>query len=65
MPDPKDNAKATGDLHQPDLDDLARRTRDGRPVAEDSDNAAEEIERQQGGDRAGMDNKSDGNSGRS
>lgn len=36
-PDAKAAAKGSGDVHQPDLDDRARRTLDGRPVAVDSD----------------------------
>jgi hypothetical protein len=36
-PDPKGAAKGSGDVHQPDLDELAGRNRDGRPVAVDSD----------------------------
>ena len=36
-PDPKGAAKGSGDVHQPDLDDLARRTLDGQPVAVDAD----------------------------
>jgi len=39
MPNPRDNAKASGDVHAPDVEDLGRRSRDGRPVAEDSDPA--------------------------
>ena len=36
-PDAKGAAKGSGDVHPPDLEDLARRTLDGRPVAVDSD----------------------------
>ena len=45
MPDPKDNAKASGDIHQPDLDDLASRNTSGQPVAEDSDAAEDRARR--------------------
>jgi hypothetical protein len=34
MPDPKDNAKATGDLHPPETEDAARQRPRGQPAAE-------------------------------
>jgi len=36
-PESKAATKGSGDVHQPDLDDLAARSRDGRPVAVDAD----------------------------
>jgi hypothetical protein len=42
-PDPKGAAKGSGDVHQPDMDDLAGRSRDGRPVAVDSDEGIEDA----------------------
>ena len=37
MPDPKDNAKATGDVHPPEVEDGAAGGRTGRPAAEGAD----------------------------
>ena len=39
MPSPNDNAKASGDVHPPDVEDLGRRNLDGRPAAGDPDSA--------------------------
>lgn len=38
MPDPKNNAKATGDTHPPEVEDDDGGTTAGRPEAEGSDN---------------------------
>jgi hypothetical protein len=46
MPDPKDNAKASGDVHLPEVEDQGRRSSGGRPVAEDVDPAAAERSQQ-------------------
>lgn len=40
MPDPKDNAKATGDVHPPEVEDRAAGGRTGRPAAEGADGEA-------------------------
>ena len=37
MPDPKDNAKASGDVHPPEVEDRARDPAGTRPAAEGSD----------------------------
>ena len=55
MPNPTDNVKGTGDVHQPDLDDKARSSSSGRPVAEDADEAQRDEGRAgQGENQAGF-----------
>jgi len=55
MPNPNDNVKGTGDVHQPDLDERARSSGSGRPVAEDRDDAqADEATPGKGENQAGF-----------
>ena len=51
-PDGKGAAKGSGDVHQPDLDELAQRTLDGRPVAVDADEPMEDSAARRNDDEA-------------
>jgi hypothetical protein len=41
MPDPKDNAKATGDIHPPETEDAAQQRPRGQPATEGASGTAE------------------------
>lgn len=43
MPDPKDNAKATGDVHPPELEDAANERPRGKPATEGAFGSDEEA----------------------